>query len=156
MKYVTENLRIRSVTAVPTPAEVQAELPLSEAAAQTTLRARLEAQRVLRGQDDRLLVIVGPCSIHDPAAALDYAQRLKAVREELASELLIVMRVYFEKPRTTVGWKGLINDPDLDGSFHIEKGLRAARKLLLDLNERGMPAGVEYLDILTPQSSRTS
>jgi 3-deoxy-7-phosphoheptulonate synthase len=151
VKYVTENLRIRSVTAVPTPAEVQLELPLSDAAAQTTVRARAEAQRILRGEDDRLLVVVGPCSIHDPAAALDYAQRLLALRRELSNELLLVMRVYFEKPRTTVGWKGLINDPGLDESFRIDQGLRIARKLLLDLNERGLPAGVEYLDILTPQ-----
>ncbi|MCI0750109.1 MAG: 3-deoxy-7-phosphoheptulonate synthase [Nevskiales bacterium] len=151
MKFVTENLRIRSVRAVPTPAQVQTELPLSEAAAQTTLRARRDVQQILRGRDDRLLVIVGPCSIHDPAAALDYAQRLQALREPLAGELLVIMRVYFEKPRTTVGWKGLINDPDLDGSFHIDRGLRVARKLLLDLNERGMAAGVEYLDILTTQ-----
>jgi 3-deoxy-7-phosphoheptulonate synthase len=151
MKYVTENLRIRSVTAVSTPAQVQAELPLSEAAARTTLHARHEAQQILRGGDDRLLVVVGPCSIHDPAAALDYAQRLKALRSELASELLLVMRVYFEKPRTTVGWKWLINDPDLNESFRIDTGLRVARKLLLDLNELGVPAGVEYLDILTPQ-----
>ena len=151
MKYVTENLRIRSIRAVSTPAEVQAELPLSEAAAQTTLVARGEIQRLLRGEDDRLLVVVGPCSIHDPAAALEYAGRLAALRAELAGELLVVMRVYFEKPRTTVGWKGLINDPDLDESFRIDRGLRLARRLLLDLNERGMPAGVEYLDLLTPQ-----
>jgi len=151
MKYVTENLRIRSVNAVSTPAQVQAELPLSDRAAQTTLGARAEAQRILRGQDDRLLVIVGPCSIHDPAAALEYADRLGRLRAELSGALLTVMRVYFEKPRTTVGWKGLINDPDLDGGFRIDKGLRLARRLLLDLNERGMPAGVEYLDILTPQ-----
>jgi 3-deoxy-7-phosphoheptulonate synthase len=151
MKYVTENLRIRSVKAVSTPAEVQAELPLSEKAAQTTLTARAEAQRILRGADDRLLVVVGPCSIHDPAAALEYAGRLARLREELAGALHLVMRVYFEKPRTTVGWKGLINDPDLDGGFQIDKGLRLARRLLLDLNERGVPAGVEYLDILTPQ-----
>jgi len=151
MKYVTENLRIRSVRAVSTPAQVQAELPLSDKAAQTTLGARAEAQRILRGQDDRLLVVVGPCSIHDPAAALEYADRLARQRTELAGELLLIMRVYFEKPRTTVGWKGLINDPDLDGGFQIDKGLRLARRLLLDLNERGVPAGVEYLDILTPQ-----
>src|SRR5689334_25348913 len=106
MKYVTEDLRIRSVTAVPTPAQVQAELPLSEGAARTTLQARFDAQKILRGQDDRLLVIVGPCSIHDPTAALEYADRLKALRAELAEHLLIVMRVYVEKPRTTVGWKG--------------------------------------------------
>ncbi len=151
MKYVTENLRIKSIRAVSTPAQVQAELPLSERAAQTTLMARQEVQQVLRGGDDRLLVIVGPCSIHDPAAALEYGVRLAGMREELADRLLIVMRVYFEKPRTTVGWKGLINDPELDNSFQIDKGLRVARQLLLDLNERGIPAGVEYLDILTPQ-----
>ena len=151
MKYVTENLRIRSVQAVSTPAEVQTELPLSDRAAQTTLTARAEAQRILRGQDDRLLVVVGPCSIHDPSAALEYAERLARLRSEVSADLLLVMRVYFEKPRTTVGWKGLINDPDLDGGFQIDKGLRLARRLLLDLNERGMPAGVEYLDILTPQ-----
>lgn len=151
MKFVTENLRIRSVRAVSTPAAVQAELPLSEKAAQTTLDARNEVQAVLRGQDDRLLVVVGPCSIHDPAAALDYAERLATLRTELADRLLILMRVYFEKPRTTIGWKGLINDPDLDNSFQIDKGLRQARQLLLQLNESGVPAGVEYLDILTPQ-----
>ena len=151
MRFVTENLRIKSIRAVSTPAQVQAELPLSERAAQTTLMARQEVQQVLRGGDDRLLVIVGPCSIHDPAAALEYGVRLAGMREELADRLLIVMRVYFEKPRTTVGWKGLINDPELDNSFQIDKGLRVARQLLLDLNERGIPAGVEYLDILTPQ-----
>jgi 3-deoxy-7-phosphoheptulonate synthase len=151
MKFVTENLRIRSIRAVSTPAQVQKELPLTETAARTTLQARRDIQQLLRGQDDRLLVVVGPCSIHDPAAALEYAQRLQRVRAELAGELLIVMRVYFEKPRSTVGWKGLINDPDLDESYHIDKGLRTARKLLLELNECGIPAGVEYLDILTPQ-----
>ena len=151
MKYVTENLRIRSVQAVSTPAEVQTELPLSEMAARTTLTARGEAQRILRGEDDRLLVVVGPCSIHDPSAALEYADRLARLRADVSADLLLVMRVYFEKPRTTVGWKGLINDPDLDGGFQIDKGLRLARRLLLDLNERGVPAGVEYLDILTPQ-----
>ncbi len=151
MKYVTENLRIRSVQAVSTPAQVQTELPLSDKAAQTTLGARTDAQKILRGQDDRLLVVVGPCSIHDPSAALEYAERLARLRAEVSADLLLIMRVYFEKPRTTVGWKGLINDPDLDGGFQIDKGLRLARRLLLDLNERGMPAGVEYLDILTPQ-----
>ncbi len=152
MKYVTENLRIRSVQAVSTPAQVQTELPLSDRAAQTTMGARAEAQKILRGEDDRLLVVVGPCSIHDPAAALEYAERLARLRADVSGDLLLIMRVYFEKPRTTVGWKGLINDPDLDGGFQIDKGLRLARRLLLDLNERGMPAGVEYLDILTPQS----
>ncbi|HUS25326.1 MAG TPA: 3-deoxy-7-phosphoheptulonate synthase [Candidatus Binatia bacterium] len=151
MRLVTENLRIRSVRPVSTPAEVQAELPLSEIAARTTLEARTAVQNVLRGADDRLLVVVGPCSIHDPAAALEYAERLRALRPSLERELLLVMRVYFEKPRTTVGWKGLINDPGLDESYRIDQGLRTARKLLLELNDRGVPAGVEYLDLLTPQ-----
>jgi 3-deoxy-7-phosphoheptulonate synthase len=151
MKLVTENLRIASVSPVSTPAQVQAELPLLEAAANTVARTRAAIQRVLSGEDDRLLVIVGPCSIHDTQAALDYAGKLAAARDRYAGELLIVMRVYFEKPRTTVGWKGLINDPGLDDSFQIDRGLRTARELLLTLNTRGMPAGVEFLDILTPQ-----
>ncbi|MDI3258578.1 MAG: 3-deoxy-7-phosphoheptulonate synthase [Sinobacteraceae bacterium] len=151
MKLVTENLRIRSIRAVSTPAQVQNELPLSEAAARNVVAARRAIQDVLHGRDERLLVVVGPCSIHDPRAALDYAERLLRLREALAEDLLIVMRVYFEKPRTTVGWKGLINDPGLDDSYDIDRGLRTARRLLLELNERGVPAGVEYLDILTPQ-----
>jgi 3-deoxy-7-phosphoheptulonate synthase len=151
MKHVTENTRIRSVRAVSTPAQVQAELPLSEAAAQTVLQTRREVQDILAGRDERLLVVVGPCSIHDPQAALEYAGRLKTLREQLKKNLLIVMRVYFEKPRTTVGWKGLINDPDLNDGYDIDRGLRVGRKLLLDLNEMGIPAGVEFLDILTPQ-----
>ncbi|MDD3762996.1 MAG: 3-deoxy-7-phosphoheptulonate synthase [Nevskiales bacterium] len=151
MRHVTENTRIKSVREVSTPAEIQAELPLNDAAAQTTFDTRRQIQDILYGRDDRLLVIVGPCSIHDIDAALDYAKRLSAIRSQLDKHLLVVMRVYFEKPRTTVGWKGLINDPDLDDSFDINKGLRTARKLLLQLNEQGMPAGVEYLDILTPQ-----
>ncbi|NKF21905.1 3-deoxy-7-phosphoheptulonate synthase [Solimonas marina] len=151
MRLVTENTRIKSISPVSTPAEVQSELPASELAQQTTFDARREIQDVLHGRDDRLLVIVGPCSIHDPKAALEYASRLKALRAQLDKHLLIVMRVYFEKPRTTVGWKGLINDPDLNDSFDINKGLRLGRQLLLQLNEMGIPAGVEYLDILTPQ-----
>lgn len=151
MKFVTENIRIKSIRAVATPAQVQKEIPLTEASGQTTFETRKEIQDILSGRDDRLLVIVGPCSIHDPKAALEYAAHLKALREQLKKNLLIVMRVYFEKPRTTVGWKGLINDPDLDDSFQIDKGLRLARTLLRDLNEMGIPAGVEYLDILTPQ-----
>jgi 3-deoxy-7-phosphoheptulonate synthase len=151
MTLVTENLRIASVRPVSTPADVQAELPLTDNAAQTTIAARRAITEILNGRDDRLLVVVGPCSIHDPQAALDYAARLQPLREQLAKQLLIVMRVYFEKPRTTVGWKGLINDPDLDDGYDINRGLRVARKLLLDLNERDIPAGVEYLDILTPQ-----
>lgn len=147
----TENLRISAIAPVATPALIQAEHPVTDAAASLVARTRAEIQAILDGEDDRLLVVVGPCSIHDPHAALEYAQRLAALRADLASDLLIVMRVYFEKPRTTVGWKGLINDPDLDGSFHINKGLRTARQLLIDLNESGVPAGVEFLDILTPQ-----
>jgi 3-deoxy-7-phosphoheptulonate synthase len=150
MKFVTENTRVRS-RAVATPAQVQAELPLSETAATTTFQARSEIQDIMAGRDDRLLVIVGPCSIHDPLAALEYGQRLRSLRDQLRKNLLVVMRVYFEKPRTTVGWKGLINDPSLDDSFDIDRGLRVGRKLLLDLNEMGIPAGVEYLDLLTPQ-----
>jgi 3-deoxy-7-phosphoheptulonate synthase len=148
---ITENLRIASIRPVSTPEQVQSELQLSAAAARTVESARREIQALLHGGDDRLLVIVGPCSIHDPAAALDYARRLLPLRAQLGAQLHLVMRVYFEKPRTTVGWKGLINDPHLDDSYDIDSGLRLARKLLLDLAEMGMPAGVEFLDILTPQ-----
>ncbi len=148
---VTDNLRIAAIQPVPTPETVQNELPLTDAAARTVTDTREEIRRVLAGEDDRLLAIVGPCSIHDPKAALEYAGRLISLRDELAADLLIVMRVYFEKPRTRVGWKGLINDPDIDDSFQIEKGLRLARSLLRDLNDMGIAAGVEYLDLLTPQ-----
>ncbi len=151
MHVTTENTRIQSIRSVSTPAEVQAEIAITDRAAETTLQARREIQDVLHGRDDRLLVIVGPCSIHDPAAALEYAGRLKALRAQLDKHLLIVMRVYFEKPRTTVGWKGLINDPALDDSYDINQGLRVGRQLLLQLNDAGIPAGVEFLDILTPQ-----
>jgi 3-deoxy-7-phosphoheptulonate synthase len=151
MKYETDDLRIASIKAVTPPAEVCEEIPISEQAARTTWEARKAIHDILAGNDDRLMVVAGPCSIHDPAAALDYGRRLLALKQELERELLIVMRVYFEKPRTTVGWKGLINDPDLDNSFHINKGLRLARQLLKDLNEMGMPAGTEFLDIITPQ-----
>lgn len=151
MQYPTDDLRIRHMTQVAPPQTLQQELALDEAAAATVFTARQEIQRILHGEDDRLLVVVGPCSVHDPTAALEYARHLQAVREELTADLLIVMRVYFEKPRTTVGWKGLINDPDLDGSFQINKGLRLARKLLLDLAQMGMPAGTEFLDLISPQ-----
>jgi 3-deoxy-7-phosphoheptulonate synthase len=151
MRFVTENTRIKSIREVATPAQIQAEIPASEAASKTTFDARSEIQDILYGRDDRLLVVVGPCSIHDTDAALEYAARLLPLKQQLAKDLLIVMRVYFEKPRTTVGWKGLINDPHLDDSFDINTGLRVGRKLLQQLNEQGMPAGVEYLDILTPQ-----
>lgn len=150
-KYITDDLRICATKEVIAPVQVHTEMPISEAAAQTTALARLDIHKVLAGLDDRLVVVVGPCSIHDPVAALDYAQRLKAIKDELIDDLVIVMRVYFEKPRTTVGWKGLINDPDLDSSFNINKGLRIARRLLLDVNEAGVPAATEYLDLITPQ-----
>ena len=149
--FVTENTRIKSIRPVSTPALVQAEIPLTENAAKTVYETRKEIQDILHGRDNRLLVIVGPCSIHDPKAAMEYATRLKAFREQVKDDLLIVMRVYFEKPRTTVGWKGLINDPNLNDSYDIEQGLRVARKLLVELNDMGIPAGVEFLDILTPQ-----
>lgn len=151
MTYQTDNLRIRGMQEVATPEQVLAELPITEAAARTVFETRQQVQDILHGRDDRLLVIVGPCSIHDTQAAHEYATRLAAIRAEVQDRLLIVMRVYFEKPRTTVGWKGLINDPDLNDSFHINKGIRIARKLLLELNAQGMPAGVEFLDLITPQ-----
>ncbi len=147
----TKDLRITGTKEIQTPEELMRELPLSESAAELVTRARQEIYDVLDGKDDRLVVIIGPCSIHDTDAALEYAGRLQAIRKELENELLIVMRVYFEKPRTTVGWKGLINDPDLDGSFHINKGVRKARELLLKLADMGIPAGHEYLDLISPQ-----
>lgn len=147
----TDDLRIQAVKEVIAPETVIAEHPLTNAAADTTSAARKAVHNILRGKDDRLLVVIGPCSIHDPKAALEYAARLKTVRDELADDLLIIMRVYFEKPRTTVGWKGLINDPHLNGSFEINKGLSLSRKLLIDINNMGIPAGTEYLDLITPQ-----
>ena len=146
-----DDVRIENVVDVASPQTVQGELPVTEPAARTTFEARQAMRRVFAGEDDRVVVVVGPCSIHDPEAALDYAGRLAALRGRLADDLLVVMRVYFEKPRTTVGWKGLINDPDLDGTFRINHGLRVARRLLLDLGEMGMPSGVEFLDVFTPQ-----
>ena len=149
--HQTEDLRIASIDDIITPAQLHQEAPISEFAAATVYQTRGAIHRILNHEDDRLLVVVGPCSIHDPDSALDYASRLRQVKDELADQLLIVMRVYFEKPRTTVGWKGLINDPDVDNSFNINKGLRIARKLLLDLNNSEMPAGTEFLDLVTPQ-----
>jgi len=149
--YRTEDTRIASIDAVSTPAEVHAEYPVTVNAQRTVAETREAIHRVLEGDDDRLLVIVGPCSIHDPGAAKEYAGRLAKAREGLAADLLLVMRVYFEKPRTSVGWKGLINDPDLDESFRINKGLALARHLLVDLAEMEMPAATEYLDLITPQ-----
>ncbi len=151
MQYQTDDLRIVEIKEVIAPSTLHDELPLTEKSAQCVFTARAGVQKILHGEDDRLLVIVGPCSIHDPDAAREYAVRLLALRDELANDLMIIMRVYFEKPRTTVGWKGLINDPNLDNSFKINSGLRVARKLLLDLNEMGMPAGTEYLDLISPQ-----
>ncbi len=151
MRPETDDLRIRDIKQVIPPKDLHAEFPITETAAATVFNARSEIQRILHGDDDRLLVVVGPCSVHDTEAAVDYAQRLAAIRRTLADRLMIVMRVYFEKPRSTVGWKGLINDPGLDGSFEINKGLGLARKLLLDLNELGVPAGTEFLDLISPQ-----
>src|SRR5438128_8625233 len=147
----TDDLRIKEIKELLSPDQVRRELPLPEKAAETTFEARRAVHRILHGADDRLLVIVGPCSIHDPKAAIEYARGLKREKDRHESELLIVMRVYFEKPRTTVGWKGLINDPHLDGSFNINDGLKIGRKLLLELNNIGIPAGVEYLDVISPQ-----
>src|SRR5215467_2475608 len=147
----TDDLRIKEIKEVLSPEQIRREFPVSEKAALTTFETRRAIHRILHGADDRLLVIVGPCSIHDPKAAVEYARRLNPEKDHHESELLIVMRVYFEKPRTTVGWKGLINDPHLDNSFRINDGLKIGRKLLLELNNNGMPAGVEYLDVISPQ-----
>ena len=147
----TDDVRIRELKELTPPAHLIREFPCTEPVADLIYGARTAMHRILHGMDDRLIVIVGPCSIHDPAAALDYARRLVHERKRFASELEVVMRVYFEKPRTTVGWKGLINDPYLDNSFKINDGLRAARELLVGINELGMPAGTEYLDMISPQ-----
>jgi 3-deoxy-7-phosphoheptulonate synthase len=149
--FNTDDLRIIGIKEVIAPHEAHEEYPISASAAETVLKARREIQDILAGKDDRLLVIIGPCSIHDPQSAIEYGQRLLEIKQRLERDLVIVMRVYFEKPRTTVGWKGLINDPDLDESFNINKGLRLARRLLLDLNELGLPAATEYLDVISPQ-----
>ena len=146
-----EDLRISSIREVSPPAILHEECPASTSAAACVRSTRSAIHDILNGDDDRVLVVVGPCSIHDAKAAREYAQRLLVEKERFADDLLVVMRVYFEKPRTTVGWKGLINDPNLDGSYAINDGLRLARQLLADLNHDGMPAGVEFLDILTPQ-----
>ncbi len=151
MFYRTDDLRIRSTKVVLPPVFLEEEMPVTETASATVFHARREIVDILHQRDHRLLVVAGPCSIHDPTAARDYARRLKEVMTELAPELRIVMRVYFEKPRTTLGWKGLINDPFLDESYRINDGLRLARRLLLDLAEMGMPAGTEFLDMISPQ-----
>ena len=147
----TKDLRISGTKEIQSPEDLMRDLPLSEKAATTITETRQQIYDVLDGKDDRLVVIIGPCSIHDTEAAHEYADRLAKMIDELQDDLIIVMRVYFEKPRTTVGWKGLINDPDLDGSFHINKGVRKARELLLSLAEKGIPAGHEYLDLISPQ-----
>lgn len=151
MQYNTDNVRIISSAPMVSPNTLIDKLPLSEKAASGVVGARKAIKNILYGDDKRLMVLVGPCSIHDTNAAMEYANKLLKLKEELSEDLLIVMRVYFEKPRTTVGWKGLINDPYLDESFNIDKGLETARKLLVDLGELNMPVGVEYLDVLTPQ-----
>ena len=148
---LVNDLRIASIQDVAFPKQIMKELPASNKAIEVVRTTRREIHHILNDQDDRLIVIVGPCSIHNPDAAAEYADRLSVVKSELSDNLQIVMRVYFEKPRTTIGWKGLINDPDTDGSFDINKGLRLARKLLLDFNTKGVPAGVEFLDIISPQ-----
>jgi 3-deoxy-7-phosphoheptulonate synthase len=147
----TDDVRIRELKELVTPEELMRDLPCSPEASNVTRSARAKLHGILHGADDRLIVVIGPCSIHDPAAALEYAQRLAPLRERFGDELEIIMRVYFEKPRTTVGWKGLINDPRMDESFHINEGLHAARSLLLDIAELGVPAGTEYLETIGPQ-----
>ena len=148
----TDDERIKDITVLPPPEHLIRFFPIrGTAVEQLITQTRKTIHQIMHGKDDRLLVVIGPCSIHDPAAALDYARRLKEVRAQYQDTLEIVMRVYFEKPRTTVGWKGLINDPFMDGSFRINDGLRLARKLLWEVNELGLPAGTEFLDMITPQ-----
>ncbi len=146
-----DDLNVVEQAALVSPESLRDEMPLTERAGRSVLEGRRTIQGILERADPRLFVVIGPCSIHDPGAALDYGRRLAALAAEVADTLFLVMRVYFEKPRTTTGWKGLINDPDLDDSFHIEKGLRIARRLLLDLNELGLPCATEALDPITPQ-----
>lgn len=151
MSYRTDDVRIKEIKELAPPAHLIREFPLSEAASKVVFDSRKVVHDILHGQDDRVFVVVGPCSIHDIKAAMDYAERLKQLRDRLADRLEIIMRVYFEKPRTTVGWKGLINDPYMDESYQINHGLRLARHLLLEVNELGLPAATEYLDVISPQ-----
>ncbi|SET29897.1 3-deoxy-7-phosphoheptulonate synthase AroG [Thalassotalea agarivorans] len=151
MFYQTDDVRINQIKELLPPVALLERFPASENAAEVVFQGRQAISNILQGKDDRLLVVIGPCSIHDPVAAIEYGQRLVALREKYKENLEIVMRVYFEKPRTTVGWKGLINDPYMDGSFKINDGLRIGRKLLLDLNELGLPTAGEFLDMITPQ-----
>jgi len=150
-QHATDDVRIRAMKELSPPSHLIREFPLRERPAQLVYETRQSIHRILHGMDDRLLVVVGPCSIHDTKAAMEYARRLAGERERLKDRLEIVMRVYFEKPRTTVGWKGLINDPGLDNSFDINRGLRLARELLVEINELDLPAGTEFLDMITPQ-----
>jgi len=151
MMYQTDDVRIREIKELAPPAHLMREFAATPEVSRLVYETRVAVRDILHGQDDRVFVVVGPCSVHDVQAAFEYASRLKPVRARTRDALEIIMRVYFEKPRTTVGWKGLINDPDLDGSFRINKGLRLARKLLLDVNELGVPAATEYLDTISPQ-----
>jgi 3-deoxy-7-phosphoheptulonate synthase len=149
--FDTDDIRIRELKKLITPAALLEEFPITDEAARLVIETRAAAESIIKGEDDRLLVIVGPCSIHDPMAAVEYAHHLAEARGKYADDLVLVMRVYFEKPRTTVGWKGLINDPDMDHSFDINRGLGIARKLLLDLLAAGVPAGSEFLETISPQ-----
>jgi 3-deoxy-7-phosphoheptulonate synthase len=151
MTATTDDLRIQKTNELISPEQLIADVTVSDRAAETVAHARRTIHNILSGEDDRLLVIVGPCSIHDPDAAREYAAKLRQTADAIAGDVFVVMRVYFEKPRTTVGWKGLINDPDLNNTFQINKGLHLARQLLLDLAEMGLPAGTEYLDLISPQ-----
>jgi 3-deoxy-7-phosphoheptulonate synthase len=147
----TEDLNVVALDVMPTPDEIKAKLPLTEKAAETVVGGRRAVEAILDGRDPRLFVVVGPCSIHDPVAGLDYARRLKKLADELSSTMVMVMRVYFEKPRTSVGWKGFINDPYMDDSFRVDEGMERARRFLLDVNELGLPAATEALDPTAPQ-----
>jgi 3-deoxy-7-phosphoheptulonate synthase len=151
MPQRTENLNVAAFDLMPSPEEVQGHVPLTELAADTVVRGRRGIEAILDGTDPRLFVVVGPCSIHDPVAGLDYARRLKRLADDVSDVFLVVMRVYFEKPRTSVGWKGFINDPYMDDSFRIDVGMEKARRFLLDVNELGLPAGTEALDPIAPQ-----
>ena len=151
MKYLTDDIRISGMQELLPPERLMEEQPISESSSKLVFESRNKISEIINQNDDRLIVVVGPCSIHDPDAALDYAENLLEVSREYEEALQIIMRVYFEKPRTTVGWKGLINDPDLDNSFNINKGISLARQLLRDLNDLGVCAGTEFLDVITPQ-----
>src|SRR5574341_1040677 len=147
----TEDLNVVALDVMPTPDEIKAKLPLTDRVAETVLAGRRAVEAILDGRDPRLFAVVGPCSIHDPVAGLDYARRLKKLADELSNTFVMVMRVYFEKPRTSVGWKGFINDPFMDDSFRVDEGMERARRFLLDVNEIGLPAATEALDPIAPQ-----